>query len=345
MKKIFDIEKIKKAFYTAIYLTKTKKIITSNNLHNHTILRYTHLNKNDIFVCGINHCVEILKQYKGNFNVYGIKDGSLVRPGQPILVISGDYSSVAETESVLDGILSRESSICNKVKKVLNLIKPDQLIYMGDRSDVYVTQPFDGYAAYIAGMRIFTTNAQVSLLCDKNVKVVGTMPHALIQQFNGNLSKALWAYHKTYPNEKLSALVDYHNDVVAEIKKIDKKLYPLIDSIRIDTSSSICDKSLSKNKNNFGVSSKLVLKARQALNNCGLENVKIIVSSGFNFKKIKHFIDNKIPVDKYGIGAWINKVDVNVTCDLVYLNQKKQAKFDRNLGIKTIQLKQLIKYK
>lgn len=344
MNKTFDIEKIKKAFYTAIYLTKTKKIIISNKLHNHTILRYTHLNKNSIFVCGINHCIEILKQYKGDFHVYGIKDGSLVKPGQPILVISGDYSCVVETESVLDGVLSRESSICNKVKKILQLIKPSQLIYMGDRSDIYLTQPFDGYAAYIAGMRIFTTNAQASLLSDNKIKVVGTMPHALIHQFNGNLSKALWAYHRTYPNEKLSALVDYHNDVINEIKKIDKKLYPLISSIRIDTSCSVCDKSLPNNKNNFGVSPKLVLKARQTLNDLGLKNVKIIVSSGFDYEKIKFFIENKIPVDKYGVGSWINKVDVNVTCDLVYLNQKKQAKFNRDLGIKPTQIKQLIKY-
>ena len=215
---------------------------------------------------------------------------------------------------------------------------------MGDRSDIYVAQPFDGYAAYIAGMRIFTTKAHVSLLNDKNVKVVGTMPHALIQQYDGNLSKALWAYHNTYPNEKLSALVDYHNNVVSEIKKIDKKLYSFIDSIRIDTSSSICDESLLKNKNNFGVSPKLVLKARQVLNNCGLRNVKIIVSSGFNYEKIKCFVDDKIPVDKYGIGSWINKVDVNVTCDLVYLNQKKQAKFNRNLGIEKKQIKQLTQY-
>ena len=70
-------------------------------------------------------------------------------------------------------------------------------------------------------MRIFTTKAHTELIPSmKDVKIVGTMPHALIQQYNGCLVTALKKYAKTFPNEKLSALVDYHNDIVNEIKLI-----------------------------------------------------------------------------------------------------------------------------
>ena len=342
MKKIHDIQGVLKADYSALYLTKTKNILLKNKVKHNTIMRFCHFGKEPIKVCGIEHVVQVLKSIKGkkNFKVYGLKDGQAAKAGQPILIIKGDYSAFAEYESFIDGILARESSVCTNAAKVLSLIKPDQLIYMGDRGDLYIAHAYDGYGAYKAGVRIFTTKAQAALIDDKNVKVVGTIPHALIQQFKGNLSKALWAYHRTYPKEKLSALVDYHNDVVNEIKHIDKGLRPLLKSIRIDTSASLLDKSLS-NKKDKGVSAALVFKARKALDANGMKHVKIVVSSGFDYKKIKEFKNKKVPVDFYGIGGSLLKVNVNITGDLVYLDNKPQAKVGRKLGIDPKNIKKL----
>ncbi len=333
MKTVHEIKKILRGDYTALYLTKTKKVLDTNKVKNLSIIRFTHFHKEPIYVCGLKHCAQFLKKVPGVFKVYGVNDGDLVEAGKPILVIEGDYSKIAEFESVIDGILARESSVCNNTKKILSLIKQSQLIYMGDRADLYLAQPYDGYAAWVGGMRVFTTKAHTELIEDKNVKVVGTMPHALIQQFNGNLNKALWAYHKTFPHEKLSALIDYHNDVVGEIKKLDNKLKPLIKSIRIDTSIRMCDKSLPDKPSNYGVCKQLVLNARKALNQNGMKHTKIIVSSGFDFRKIKDFISHKVPVDFYGVGGSLVKVDVNITGDLVYLNNKPEAKNGREVKI------------
>ncbi len=328
------MKKILRSHYTALYLSKTKKILDTNKVKNISIMRFTHFNKEPVYVCGIEHCVQFLKKLKGHFKVYGVKDGDLVEAGKPILVIEGDYSKVAEYESVIDGILARESSVCNHVKKILKVIKPSQLIYMGDRGDLYLAQPYDGYAAWIAGMKIFTTKAHVELIDDlSGVKVVGTMPHALIQQFDGNLNKALWAYHKTFPSEKLSALIDYHNNVVNEIKKLDPKLRPFINSIRIDTSVRMRDKSLPEKPENYGVCKLLVCNARKTLDKLGMNHTKIIVSSGFDLEKIKDFEKSHTPVDSYGVGGSILKVDVNVTGDLVYLNNKPEAKTGRLVKI------------
>lgn len=343
MKKIDNLKSIIDGHYSALYLTKTKNILVKNKVKHKTIMRFTHFEKEPIYVCGINHVVQLLKEIKGKkpFKVYGLKDGQLARAGQPILIIEGDYSAFAEYESFIDGILARESSVCSHTKKILGLIKPSQLIYMGDRGDIYLAHAYDGYAAYKAGARVFTTKAHVDLIDkQKEVKVVGTIPHALIQQFKGNLNKALWAYHRTYPKEKLSALVDYHNDVVNEIKHLDKGLKPLLKSIRIDTSKVLLDKSLS-NKKDSGVSAALVIKARKALDANGMKHVKIVVSSGFDYKKIKEFKNKKVPVDFYGIGGSLLKVNVNITGDLVYLDNKHQAKTGRKLGIDPKKLKKL----
>jgi len=333
-KTINSLNRIHKANYTALYLSKTKKILEINKIKQNTVLRFTHFHKDGIYACGIEHVIQVLNGIKGkkNFKVWAVKDSEFVKAGQPIMVIEGDYKQIAEYESFIDGILARESAICTNCKRVLSLIKPEQLIYMADRADLYLTQPYDGYAAWVAGIRVFTTKGQAELIPNlKDVKVVGTMPHALIQQCNGNLSKALWAYHKAYPKEKLSALVDYHNDVVNEIKHIDKKLIPYLKSIRIDTSKSMLDKSL-KNSKDKGVSKALVLKARKALDANGMKQVKIVVSSGFDYATIKDFLNHKTPVDFYGVGGSLVKVNTNITCDLVMLDGKKQAKAGRELG-------------
>ncbi|MCQ3915291.1 MAG: hypothetical protein MJ195_00620 [Mycoplasmoidaceae bacterium] len=147
MKKIHELKKILRGNYTALYLTKTKKILDSNKVKNLSIIRFTHFNKEPIYVCGIEHCVQFLKKVSGVFKVYGVKDGDLVEAGKPILVMEGDYRKIAEYESVIDGILARESSVCNHVKQALKYIKPNQLIFMADRADLYLGQPYDGYAA------------------------------------------------------------------------------------------------------------------------------------------------------------------------------------------------------
>lgn len=333
MKNIHELKKILRSHYSALYLSKTKKILESKKVKNLSILRFTHFNKEPVYVCGIEHCVQFLKKVHGVFKVYGVKDGDKVEAGYPFLVIEGDYKKIAEFESVIDGILARESSVCTHIKNILKHIKQNQLIFMADRADLYLAQPYDGYAAWVGGIKTFTTKGHVELIDDDKVKVVGTMPHALIQQYNGNLNKALWAYHETFPNEKLSALIDYHNDVTKEIKKIDNRLKPYIGSIRIDTSIRMCDKSLVNKPENYGVSKALVFNARKALDANNMKNVKIIVSSGFTPNKIKDFVKSKIPADFYGVGGSLVKVDVNVTGDLVYLNNKPEAKTGREVKI------------
>ena len=339
-----DIKKVLAGKYSAIYFEKTQKILNDSKSNHASILQFTHFQNDDICVCGIEHCIEIIKQIPNlNAKVFARKDGEMVKKGEPILLIEGNYKNYAFIESIIDGLLARESSVCNHCKKILNLISTNQLILMADRGDLYINQPYDGYAAYVAGVRNFTTYKHIDLIKNKSdCKVVGTIPHALIQQHKGNLVETLKNYKSSYPNEPLPALVDYTNDVIGEIKKI-AKFFPELASIRIDTSKAMLDKSLTNPKDS-GVSKQLVLKARQALDNCGLKQTKIVVSSGFSVDIIKEFIDNKIPADFYGVGKSVLEIDLNITGDLVYLDGKVQSKKGRGLDKKSLGYKKLIQY-
>ncbi|MCQ3907652.1 MAG: hypothetical protein MJ219_02700 [Mycoplasmoidaceae bacterium] len=121
--------------------------------------------------------------------------------------------------------------------------------------------------------------------------------------------------------------------MTGDIKKLDKKLRQLISSIRIDTSVRMCDKSLPNKLENYGVCKQLVINARKALDDNDMKHVRIIVSSSFTCQKIKDFVKSKIPVDSYGVGSSLLKVNVNITGDLVYLNNKPEAKNGREVKI------------
>jgi nicotinate phosphoribosyltransferase len=344
--------KIKDDFYTSSYYIKTHKIISKCNLNDEVCMQFTFFQEESIKVCGIQEVVELLKFVLGKqikqINIYGRRDGEIVSPKTPVLLLFGKYKYFVKLENIIDGILARRSSVCNNCYKILKHIKSSQLIFMGERTDDYILQPYDGYCAYIAGVRNFVTDASVSLIKNKkDINVNGTMPHALIQQCDGDLNKALALFKKTFPTSNLIALVDYHNDVPNEIKLISKS-FPNLFAIRIDTSKTLIDNSVKKiygdNKNNYGVNPNLIKLARKTLDQHQMKNTKIIVSSSFDENKIKQFSKLKLPIDYYGVGSFLITRNIHFTADLVLKNNKHCAKYGRKLLISQDKLKNLTKY-
>jgi nicotinate phosphoribosyltransferase len=78
-----------------------------------------------------------------------------------------------------------------------------------------------------------------------------------------------------------------------------------------------------------GVCPELVFAQRKALDEAGFKDVKIVVSSSFDEKRIRLFESRKVPVDIYGVGTSLLKVNLGFTGDLVKLNGKDQAKEGR----------------
>ncbi|MDR0674871.1 MAG: nicotinate phosphoribosyltransferase [Mycoplasmataceae bacterium] len=347
----FD-KKIKTGFYSASYFIKATKIVEKYKPNENVCMQFVHFNKLPVKVCGINESVLLLKSVLTKselkkIKIYGAKDGDLVKSAIPVLLIIGPYQYFGKYENVIDGILARRSSVCNNCYQMLKLIKPNQLIYMADRTDDYLLQPYDGYSAYIGGAKHFVTQASVSLINDSKVTVTGTMPHALIQEFDGNLNQAINAYAKEYGMTKVIALVDYHNDIGNEIKIISTK-FKNIFAIRIDTSSNMLDEGLKRlgiNKQSaYGVSPELIKYARETLNRYGMNNTKIVVSSGINNEKIINFKKHKSPIDYYGVGSNLITRNVHFTADLVLKNYHHEAKTGRKLFIPLKKIEKYFRY-
>lgn len=335
IKYIFDKKKLKRGDYSSQYFLKTKQIL-NNEKPKISILQFSILDDGEFVIAGISECVSLLKTIlsKKVFNslkIYGRKDGDVVHGKTGILYIEGQYKDICLFENVIDGILNKRIGIATKAYELTKYIKPNQkIIYMADRTEDYWSQNGNGLAAYIGGIKLFSTEKNIEYIkqINKEIQAVGTMPHALIQQFDGNLFDACNAYIKSFPNQNLIALLDYRNDVIGALEQL-KPILKNIYGVRLDTSKCLIDKSLENDSVNIGVNPNLVSLVRSWLDKNNFNNIKIIVSSGINGNKIQLFNQQIYVPDIFGVGGdFLNKT-LNVTADLISLNGKIQSKVGR----------------
>lgn len=328
----FD-HRIAEGYYSANYFLKSRQIVLES-LPGHVVEEQFFQRKDDVMLCGIDEAIALVHTFAKRPEKLVIKalhDGDIIQKNEPVLKISGAYEDFGYLESLIDGILTRRTSVATNVHEVVKALRGTDTFSMADRQDDYLTQTGDGYATYVAGIKKFSTGAQGAWV---GVKGMGTMPHALIQLCGGDLVKACELYHKSFPNEKITALVDYHNNVIPESLAVARHFGSALRGVRVDTSKALIDHYFDdKDTSSFdphGVCKELIFALKKALVQAGFPEVKITVSSGFTAKKIEEWTRLGVPVDCYGVGTSLIKNDtVGYTGDLVMLDGVSQAKEGR----------------
>lgn len=332
--KTFNFDKrLKDGFFSANYFLKTHQIV-SQNLKGHIVTMQWFQRRDDVMLCGIDEAIAILHTFAHDpqdLEILALNDGDIINKNEPVLKVSGRYEDFGFLESVIDGILARRSSVATNVYWVKKVLGDSPCFSMADRQDDYLTQVGDGYATYVAGINKVSTDAQGLWWGGKGM---GTMPHALIEMCQGDVCKAADLYHKTFPNEKVTALIDYNNDVIRDSLKLAKHLGRTLKAVRVDTSLSLIDHYFDdKDTTGFdphGVCKELIFALRKALDDNGFDYVEIVVSSSFTMEKIKEWKKLNVPVDLYGVGTYfVNNSTCGFTGDLVRLDGKMEAKEGR----------------
>ena len=332
--KTFCFEKeLGEGFYAANYFLKSNKIV-KENVPNHIVTMQWFQRRDGAMLCGIDEAIAILHEFAihpEELVIEALDDGDIINNMEPVLKVTGKYENFGYLESVIDGVLARRSSVATNVREVLKVAGDTPVFSMADRQDDYHTQVGDGYATYVAGISRVSTDAQGKWWGGKGM---GTMPHALIQICDGDVIKAAKIYHKTFPNEKVTALIDYHNNVIRDSLLLARELKENLNGVRVDTSKMLIDHYFDdKDTSGFdphGVCKELIFALREALDKEGFNYVKIIVSSSFSAEKIKEWKEKKVPVDMYGVGTYfVNNTTCGFTGDLVMLDGKPQAKEGR----------------
>lgn len=332
----FD-ERIREGWFSAVYFLKTREIVEKYLPGNEVTMQF--FQKDHAVLCGTDESIALIHTFARNpekLEIYSLKDGDKIEPYETVLTITGAYEDFGYLEGIIDGILSRRTSVATNVYNVVKAAKSSgkekPVIFMADRNDHYTQQAGDGYAAFIGGSTAQATNAMSEWWGKQGM---GTMPHALIQMFSGDIVAATKAYHETYPEDDLVALVDYNNDVITDALKVARAFGEKLKGVRIDTSRTMVDKYFFKNDGVMGsfdprgTNPELVFALRRALDDEGYNHVKIVVSGGFNEERILEFERLNVPVDMYGIGNSLLKINISFTGDNVLLNGKPEAKKGR----------------
>lgn len=248
--------------------------------------------------------------------VTALRDGDTVDPWEPVLQIIGPYSEFAHLESVYLGILARQTRIATNTFRVTTAAGDKPVLFFADRFDHYATQGGDGYAAKIGGAKGFASAAMMSWWGDE---ASGTMPHALIAAYNGDVVEATRAFHSTYPGVPLIALVDFNNDCVTDSLRCLAAFGEKLWGVRLDTSGTMMDRCIVPDGESspLGVCVQLVRKVREQLDERGGQHVKIVVSGGFTAEKISAFEAASVPVDSYAVGSSLLDGKTDFTADVV----------------------------
>ncbi|MBO8156515.1 MAG: nicotinate phosphoribosyltransferase [Bacillaceae bacterium] len=336
--KTFKFDKrVKDGWFSAVYFLKTREIVKDALPNNMVTMQF--FQKENAVLCGTDEAIALIHTFADHpeeLDIYSLKDGDKISPYETVLTITGPYQNFGFLEGIIDGILSRRTSVATNVYNVVKAARASgrqkPIIFMGDRDDHFTQQAGDGYAAYIGGSTAQATHAMNEWWGKEGM---GTMPHALIQMFKGDVVAAARAYHEKFPEDDLVALVDYNNDVITDSLKVAREFGEKLKGVRIDTSRTLVDQYFFRNPELMGtfdprgVNPELVFALRRALDDEGFNHVKIVVSGGFNEKRIREFEEQNVPVDIYGVGSSLLKINIGFTGDNVLLNGEPEAKKGR----------------
>jgi nicotinate phosphoribosyltransferase len=187
----------------------------------------------------------------------------------------------------------------------------------------------------------------------------GTMPHALIG-YAGSTVRAAEMFHDTHPNINLTVLVDYFGKEITDAIAVCARFPDLASSgklsIRLDThggryvegldmanSYAVLERNATKAIRGYrseaelrhligtGVSAAAIWHLREALNNAGYPNAKIVGSSGFSPEKCRIIALAEAPVDVIGTGSYLpeNWSETYATADIIDYDGVPRVKVGR----------------
>lgn len=294
---------------------------------------------------------ELWVNCRDHITVKALYDGDTVAPWEPFLTIEGPQQYFAYLETVLLGVIARPTATATATANVVKAARGKPILFFPARFDHFWVQATDGYAAMKAGALGVSTDANADYW---GVQGLGTIPHALIASYNGSTSDACLAFDRQISDDvNRIALVDWDNDCIGTTLNVLKAYaaaycgsdaavnWPKVVGpgkgnlwgVRFDTSGTLRDASVEPHdRSSLGVCPELVYRARKVFDEYGLQDLKIIVSGGFDAERIALFENLGLPVDSYGVGSSLFKEKIDVTADVVMVDGRPCAKIGRAIG-------------
>jgi len=325
------IDRMRAGYYSDKYFVRARDVMRRDHFNPRVTVQV--FGKADAFLGGIDEAIAILKLCSEDWpalEVRALFDGDPISPWEVVLEIEGPYADFAHLETLYLGVLSRRTRVGTNTRRVVEAAHPKQVMFFPARHDHWLVQTGDGYAAHIAGAIGVSTDAQASWWGSEGI---GTVPHGLIAAYGGDTVLASQKFLEHVDQSiRLVTLVDFENDCVRTSLELARALGPALYGVRIDTSEMLVDRSvipMMGRTKPTGVTPQLVHNVRDALDQAGHAEVRIVVSGGFTVEKIHDFERLGVPVDAYGVGSSLFQGRFDFTADILRREGKPCAKVGR----------------
>src|SRR5918994_343836 len=269
-------------------------------------------------VAGLDEVARLLKD--AGVEARAVPEGTICRPNEPVLTISGPYSAFAEHETALLGFLCQASGVATGAARCRLAAGERPVISFGARRMHPAITPMIERAAYLGGCDGVAVELAARRL---GIPASGTLPHALVLIL-GSTAEAARAFDEVIaPEVQRTVLIDTFDDEKFGALIAARAIPDTIYAVRLDTPG-----------NRRGDFRDLMREVRWELDRNGFEQVKIFASGGIDVEYILHL--NPV-CDAYGVGGAIaDAAMIDYSLDIVEVNGEDRSKRGKRGGRKRL---------
>jgi nicotinate phosphoribosyltransferase len=315
-------EEIKNAAVADVYFQRTMQVLRAEGKERTPVHIEVTLKSSDpekwYVLAGLDEVAHLLKGIE--IEAYALPEGTICRPQEPVLTLTGPYEAFGEHETAILGFLCQASGVATGAARCRLAAGEKLVISFGARRMHPAIGPMIERAAYLGGCDGVAETLGAERLA---IQPVGTLPHALALIL-GSTEKATLAFDRVMAKEvPRTILIDTFDDEKFGALIAAEAIPDSIFAVRLDTPSD--------RRGNFGA---LMQEVRWELDRRGFEHVKIFASGGID--------ENDILVlnpycDAYGVGGAIAAAPmVDFSLDIVEVDGEPRAKRGKWSGRKRL---------
>ncbi|MFN2288531.1 MAG: nicotinate phosphoribosyltransferase [Chromatocurvus sp.] len=245
-----------------------------------------------------------LREFRFRGSVRAVLEGDLVFPNRPVLEIEAPLVEGQVVESLLLNILNLQTLVATKASRMrLAAGRQRKLVDFGMRR----AHGAGGYAASRAAIiGGFDGTSNVRAARDYGLPLSGTMAHSFIQSYDHELD-AFRAFARCWP-ENCVLLVDTYDTLKSGVPN----------AITVGLEMAEQGSALKGIRLDSGDLAWLGRESRRLLDEAGLSDVRIAASNELDEHVIKSLIEQRAPIDLFGVGTRLVTGQPDAAFDGVY---------------------------
>lgn len=235
-----------------------------------------------------------LSQLKFTGNIYAMREGEIVFPNQPVIIVEGPLIEAQVLETPMLCIMNHQMAVATKASRVCRATNRPVSEFGSRRAHGPWAAEYGAKAAIIAGC---ASTSNIITGVENGVPSTGTMAHSFVTSYGSSVKgeyNAFCDYIKTHMGENLILLIDTYDSLRCGI----------VNAIRAFKANGIDD----SYPNGYGIRldsgdlAYLSVKARKILDSHGMNNCKIFATNGLDEYLITDLERQGACIDSYGVG-------------------------------------------